>query len=350
VLVAITGMVCAVGLSAPAASAAKRAGISGLEDLPQLLAAGEPVVVGAVPDPELPEQGSARLLELLVRPLREIAAAWHGWAPARTALMACLPERERPGAGTLALERVLERARAVLGFRPGAWGSCVVATGHTAAFDALRVARELLRRGDVDACIVCGADSLLSEPTLRWLDRTHRLKTPANRDGVIPGEAGVAAVVTMAEAPGSTHAVSEIVGLGHAREAAHLLSGEPLLAEGLTAATRVALAEAGIGLHDVDLRVSDVTGELYGFKELALLEGRLMRVVRKREQPVWHWVEAIGDTGAAAGLAQLVLLDQAFRRGYAPGDLALCLTSALDGARAVAVVRRRPTALPPVRA
>jgi 3-oxoacyl-[acyl-carrier-protein] synthase-1 len=85
--------------------------------------------------------------------------------------------------------------------------------------------------------------------------------------------------------------------------------------------------------------VSDVTGEQYGFKEIPLMEARLFRTVRKEDQPLWHWAEAIGDTGAIAGIAQLILADQALRKGYAPASTAICLTSALEGARAVAVVR-----------
>ena len=101
----------------------------------------------------------------------------------------------------------------------------------------------------------------------------------------------------------------------------------------------MALAEARLGMHEMDVRLSDVTGELYGFKELPLLEGRLMRVVRKEAQPLWHWAEVIGDSGAAAGLAQLILADQAFRKGYAPGRRAICLASSVPGDRAAAVLQ-----------
>ena len=102
------------------------------------------------------------------------------------------------------------------------------------------------------------------------------------------------------------------------------------------------MTEAKLGLHEIDCRLSDVTGELYGFKELPLVGGRLMRVVRKQDQPLWHWVEAIGDSGAAAGVAQLVMADEAFRKGYALGDRMICLTSSVPRDRAAVVVRRRP--------
>src|SRR5262249_20710957 len=157
-----------------------------------------------------------------------------------------------------------------------------------------------------------------------WLDGHFRLKTPANRDGAIPGEA--AAAVLLQKRPSSA-AVTEITGVGFGQETAHILSDKPLLGLGLTEAVRKALAEAKLGMHEIDCCFSDVTGELYGFKELPLVEGRLSRVVRKQERPLWHWAEAIGDSGAAAGALQLAGADEAFRKGYAPGDRLLCLTS-----------------------
>ena len=143
------------------------------------------------------------------------------------------------------------------------------------------------------------------------------MKTPANRDGVIPGEAAAAVLIQAKHSLAAT-ARGNRAAIG--KEPAPILSEEPLLGRGLAEATRSALAEAKLGLHEMDVRLSDVTGELYGFKELPLVEARLMRVVRKEAQPLWHWAESIGDTGAAAGLGQLVLADNAFRKGYAPAS------------------------------
>ena len=153
---------------------------------------------------------------------------------------------------------------------------------------------------------------------------------------MIPGEA--AAAVLLRKRP-STDGSTEIAGLGFGNEKVHILSEEPLLGLGLTEAARTALADAKLGLHEIDCRFSDVTGELYGFKELTLVEGRLMRIVRKQEQPLWHWAESIGDTGAATGVLQLVAADEAFRKGYAPGERMICLTSSVPGDRAAAILR-----------
>jgi 3-oxoacyl-[acyl-carrier-protein] synthase I len=331
------GMVCPIGLSAATACAAKRAGISALAHLPYYDNSGEPIVGGTVPDLDWSRRGASRVLELLVRPLAELLREQTGLRWDQVALLLCLPDPARPGSGGSELAAsVLRRVEEASGVQFDRSHSRVFASGHTAAFEALREARAMLGRSEVSACVVCGADSYVNAATLLWLDQHYRLKTPANRDGVIPGEAGAAVMVEPQMAPGVG---AEVIGLGFGKEQAHLLSEEPLLGRGLADAARSALTEARLGMHEIDLRLSDVTGELYGFKELPLLEGRLMRDVRKKAQPLWHWAEAIGDTGSAAGVAQLVLANEAFRKGYAPGERVLCLTSSVLGNRAAAVLR-----------
>jgi 3-oxoacyl-[acyl-carrier-protein] synthase-1 len=91
-------------------------------------------------------------------------------------------------------------------------------------------------------------------------------------------------------------------------------------------------------MSSIDYRLSDVTGESYGFREYSLAVARLMRVTRENV-PIWHCADSIGDTGAAAGVCQLVLAFDAWSRQFAPGDLALCLASSVTGDRSAAVLR-----------
>ena len=329
-------MVCPVGLSAASACAAKRAGISALADLPYPDNAGEPIVGGAVPGLDWTLPRASRLLKLLTSGLTDLLNGQPDVHWDQVPLLVCLAEPGRPGGGAGLALSVVGRVEEELSVQFHPKNSRAFPSGHTAGFEALREARNLLQHGHVPACVVCGADSFLNAAALLWLDRHYRLKTPANRDGVIPGEAAAAVLV---QATPSASVTAEVIGLGFGKEPAPILSEEPLLGRGLADGARAALAEAKLGLHEMDLRLSDVTGELYGFKELPLVEGRLMRVVRKEAQPLWHWAEAIGDSGAAAGVAQLVLADQAFRKGYAPGQRAICLTSSVAGERAVAVLQ-----------
>ncbi len=113
--------------------------------------------------------------------------------------------------------------------------------------------------------------------------------------------------------------MTEVRGLGFAQEDAHVLNDELLLGLGLTHATREALHDAGIQLNDIALRVSDVTGEAYGFKEQSLMVARLLRNP-VADLPIWHCADSIGDSGAAAGSCQVVVAHCAFMKDYAPGE------------------------------
>jgi 3-oxoacyl-[acyl-carrier-protein] synthase-1 len=171
--------------------------------------------------------------------------------------------------------------------------------------------------------------------TLAALEESNRLKTSLRSDGVIPGEAACVCLVTPERVSPSPCAV---VGLGFAMETATVLNDEPLLGQGMASAAAMALGEAGIGMHQVDFRLADSSGESYGFEELVLAQLRLMRA-RRESQDLWQPAGSIGDCGAAAGLVQLAWIEQAVNRGYAPGATALAHGSTPAGRRAAAVVR-----------
>src|SRR5262249_736976 len=146
--------------------------------------------------------------------------------------------------------------------------------GATAALQAIEIARSILAEPGESACLILAADSLIDARVLHWLDTTHRLKTSERTDGVIPGEAACLAVVS--KGPRSDEHVS-VLGVGVATEPATVFNEEPFRADGMTAALHGALQEAGLALHDVDFRLSDVAGESYAFEELVLAQTRLMR-------------------------------------------------------------------------
>lgn len=335
-----TGMACPVGLTSAAACAAMRAGISIFEELPYRDNQGEPVIGAPVPEvgPELDRD--QRLVEILALALKDCLKDHPSLRTPHVPLLVCLAEENRPGGAASFASSIQAAIETKIGSKFHREQSRTIATGHAAGFEALRLARKLLQASDIPACLVCGVDSYINARSLLWLDQHWRLKTPASEHGLIPGEA--AAAVLVQRTPSAESAL-EIVGLGFGQEKAHVLSEEPLLGLGLTAAARAALAEAGLGFHEMDWRVSDVTGEQYGFKELPLVEGRLVRKVRKIPQPIWHSADSTGDTGAAAGIVQLVMVDQAFRKQYAPGDRAICFCSSVNGERAAAVLQRRAT-------
>jgi len=122
-------------------------------------------------------------------------------------------------------------------------------------------------------------------------------------------------------------------GIGFAEEAARIDSEQPLRADGLTAAIKTALSEAGVSMGDMDLRITDLGGEQYYFKEASLALTRTLRT-HKEEFPLWHPAECIGEPGAVAGAAILAVASAATKRAYASGPRILAHMANDSGRRA----------------
>jgi 3-oxoacyl-[acyl-carrier-protein] synthase I len=335
-----TGMVCSVGLTAASACAAIRAKVAGFHELPYLDLYGEEVVGSAAPDLGSDFEDPDRLVELACLAIENCAPDLAALAKRRLPLLLGLSEPGRPG-GVADPNALLGAIEARLGVKFHPDDTRLVPGGHVAGVEAMRLARELLRSG-APACLVAAVDSYANAASLGWLERSGRLKSFHNSDGVIPGEAA-AAVLVRSRPSDVSGAAAKVCGLGFAHEAAGVLSDEPMLGLGLARAARAALEDAGLEMGDVDFRLSDVTGESYGFREQALAVARLLKE-RRECLPIWHCADAIGDTGAAAALCQFVVAADAYRKRYAPGRRALCYASAVAGGRAAAVLERWPLA------
>jgi 3-oxoacyl-[acyl-carrier-protein] synthase-1 len=316
-----------------------RAGIAKFDELPYCDNRREPIIGATVAglDPKL--KPGKRLIELLAMAITDCIGEKPNRPTINIPLLVGLGESGRPGGGASLADSIIRDVQAKLTLRFHAKLSRGIPKGHVAGCEALRIAREVLKQPEVSGCLVCGVDSYINASSLLWLERNWRLKSETNSDGVIPGEAA-ACVLLQAQTPPKAERTVQITGLGFGHEKAHVLSEEPLLGHGLAEATRAALAEAGIQMHDVDFRLSDVTGESRGFKEQALVTGRVMRV-RRECLPIWHCADSIGDTGAAAGICQVAFAYHAFLNRYAPGSRAVCYSSAVPGDRAVAIIQRQ---------
>ena len=325
-----TGLVTAVGLTTAGACAAIRAGVSNASETHFIDSLGEPIRAHSVPLEE-PWLGITRLAKMAALAAEEalLEVPPERWRD--IPLLLCLAEAERhdrPDLGGAVFAAVEQELRVRF-----ATGSSTIALGRVSVAVALERARELLSVGQAPRVLLVAADSLLNAAALRKYDQGGRLLTEENSDGFIPGEAAGAVLVGAAgpETP------VRCVGLGFATEAAGPDSGLPLRAEGLSRAIGTALAEAGRGLHDVDLRITDLSGEQYYFKEAALVLSRLLRV-RREQIDLWHPAECIGEVGAVAGVVVLAVAHTALTRGYAPGPLVLAHFASDDGRRAAAVL------------
>ena len=323
------GMTTAIGLTAPAAAAAQRARLSRFEETHFISSSGEFMIGAEVPlDP--PRRGRARLAALLAGPLRECFAACPDVAPDTIPVLLCLAEKDRPGR-LAGLETLLHEALQSIGVVPHP--SCgVISYGRVSGLVALRDARKLIEAG-APRVVIAGADSFLIAGTLAAFDAEDRVLTAANSNGFPAGEAGAAVLVGPPGGDGL-----RLEGIGFGTEAAHILSGEPLRADGLSTAIRGALAEAGRDFAEVDYRIADLNGEQYYFKEAALAMQRIMRTKRDA-MDLWTPASEYGATGAASFPLMLGTALMAARKAYAPGPVVLLQTSDDDGRRGAAIFR-----------
>ncbi|MFZ1987191.1 MAG: hypothetical protein WAU91_22465 [Desulfatitalea sp.] len=327
------GMVSSVGLSAPAACAAIRCGLTHFSETRFMDSHGQWITGAQVPL-ETPWRGRAKLAHMAALAVREASAGLDEKEIRQTPLVLCLAEPERPGRFPDQDAHLLAEVQKRVGiqFHPQ---SMIIANGRVGGVRALEKVQAFLGSGLCRYCMVAGVDTYLTAKTLGAYEKEQRILTEKNSDGFIPGEAGAAALLTAARQ--SSHAPLAIQGLGFGQEKAYLGSGHPLRADGLVQAIKAALAMAGRDLGDLDYRLCDLSGEQYYFKEAALA---LTRVLRKRKEAfdIQHPAECIGETGAAIIPVLLAVASAAIRKGYSKGEGILCHCANDDGQRGALVL------------
>ena len=333
-----TGLVTSVGLSAAASCSAFRAKITNPFETRFIDSGGAWIMAHQV-ELERPWPGLNKLAKMAALAIGEALAGldkgqWH-----RLPLLLCVAEAERPGRMTGLDDRLLPLIQSELGvsFAPS---SALVPQGRVSVAVALAQARALLASSDIPGLLIVGADSLLSWPTLSHYEREDRLLTESNSDGFMPGEGAGALWVG---AGGRGLPLMWCTGIGFGREPAHIDSGEPLRADGLTHAIKASLDDAGRQLHELDFRITDNSGEQYYFKEAALAISRTLRQ-RKEAFDIWHPAECTGETGAASGVAVIATADDACRKGYSPGPHVLSHWANDAGQRAAVTLQYRAMA------
>ena len=307
-----TGLVTSVGLTAPSSCAAIRAKLTNPSET-RFIDSGSEWIMAHQVVLEQPWRGLAKLAKMAAMAIEEGLAHVPRDDWVQIPLLLCVAEPDRPGRLDGLDDRLYPDIQAELGakFAPQ---SAIVAHGRVGVAVALAQARALLA-GGCARVLVAATDSLLTWPTLSHYEREDRLLTARNSNGFMPGE-GAGALLVGAGGGGAGELVC--TGIGFGREAAHLDSGEPLRAEGLSLAIKAALADAGRAMHDMDFRITDLSGEQYYFKEAALALSRTLRQ-RKEEFDIWHPAECTGEQGAAAGLVVVALADAACRKAFTKG-------------------------------
>lgn len=329
-----TALVTSVGLSAPAACAAIRAGLTNPSATRFIDSAGEWIMAHQVPlEPSL--RGRAKLITMATIAIRECLAKQTAQEWSSVPLLLCVAEEARP-ARLDALENELFadiEAQLEVKFSRR---SLVIPHGRVSVAVALMHAREMIVSGAAPYVLIAATDTLLNGPTLQAYDAEHRLLTQQSSNGFMPGEGAGALLI----GPASVGPQLLCTGLGFATEPATIASEQPLRGEGLTQAIKGALRDAGCEMHHMDFRIADISGEQYYFKEAALALSRTLREL-KEEFDLWHPAECIGEAGAVAGVAAIAVADAACRKAYANGPNILCHAANDDGRRAAIILQYR---------
>lgn len=333
-----TGLVCGVGLNAPAACAAIRCGINNFQETRFMDKGGE-WTIGCEAPLEQPWRGRTKLVKMLAPALRECLSGPDAEAdPAKTPLLLCVAETERPGRLPGLNDELLEEVQTELGVRFHEQ-SGVIPQGRVAGAVALFHARKMIHEQGIRRVFVAGVDSFLVGPTLMGYEEQNRLLTSQNSNGFIPGE-GAAAVLIGAPVADSIPRL-HCIGMGFGIEKATVDSEIPLRADGLIAAIKGALTEANCTLGATDFRMTDLSGEQYYFKEAALALSRTLRQ-RKEFYDIWHPADCIGEVGAAIGPVMLVVLLAAQQKDYSAGKNVLCHSGNDNGKRAAWILTYQP--------
>ena len=327
-----SGLVTGVGMSAPASCAAIRAGITGFVET-RFHFGGE--WLQGCPVPLVDSWRGADKLRHMVTTAIEECLAENKDNLSDYPLLLCVAEQDRPGRFADLDDGLLSAVATDLGqtLHPD---SRLYTTGRIGGVQALDHARQMIAAG-APACVIAGVDTYLVAETLTALNNGNRLATAENSNGFIPGEAAAAVLVGPVKRRQEPQLLC--IGVGFGVEPAPLGSGEPLRAEGLVTAIRAAFGDGRCDYTDLDFRLTDNSGEAYGFKEGALALGRTLRN-RKKELDIWHPGDCLGEVGAAMAPILMAVMMAATTKGYAPGPAALCQVSG-DGAERAAWILRR---------
>jgi 3-oxoacyl-[acyl-carrier-protein] synthase I len=330
-----TGLLTSVGATAPASCAAFRAKITNPTETRFIDSRGEWIMAHHV-TLEAPWRGLAKLAKMAARVIAEALEGMPKWEWNQIPVILCVAESERPGRMSGLDDQLFHQVQAQLDVKFAAQ-STLVSQGRVSVAVALARARTLITEAGISRVLVAATDSLLSWPTLRHYEQSDRLLTPGNSNGFMPGEAAGALLVGR-----PTGDVGELVcsGIGFGHEEANVESEDPLRGDGLSQAIKAALADAGRELHDMDFRITDISGEQYYFKEAALALSRTLRV-RKQVFDIWHPAECTGEVGAASGATIISAAQAACHKQYSKGQNILAHIANDTGQRAALALQHR---------
>lgn len=205
--------------------------------------------------------------------------------------------------------------------------------GAPGLVDALAAAREALRAGALDRCVVGGVDSLAAPGTLSALATLGLLKGPEVATGIVPGEAAALVLVEPPEraSRGRRAVLGYVVRHEARREVDHALAEAAFVGRALAGAISAALPPEGSpGLVIGDLDGTTVRAMDWG--------GALQRTKAIHGAAEWYPAIHFGAVGAATGAVAIVMSCRGFARRYAPPDVLVWLWGEEGGRGALRIV------------
>lgn len=338
--VVAAGAITPVGLGSVETAFSHRAAAAAMREAPLVDPEGEPVTMCFVPvlDPSL--AGVPRAAALGARALAEVIGKLGPQAAslrARVVVAADEALARKAQDGTIpaaALGAALRQATRAT------WPDLeieVVPRGAAAPGYFLPGLAAALASGQIEVALAGGVHTDHDQERITELAEAGRLFTPDRLDSLIPGEAA-AFVALMREDTARRLGLAARAVLGPAataQERARPDNDEPAFqAQGLTAALRAALSEAGAPVGWI---MTDLTFETFRHFELQAAMTRTQRHYCDPQQ-VEAPAQRLGHLGAAAMPLHLALASEAYPRGFAPHSLALSIGGSDGGERAVVVI------------
>ncbi len=326
------GMVSSLGVGSEYNAAAMRCHYDGFTQVDSHTVDNENLLVSKV---ELKDsyRGNKRLAKLMQMAMDEAMEKLP--KNEQVPLYVCLPEQNPLLGNTKTLsEHLREELKAThYAAQINYQQSTFFSLGRVAFAHACQQAQQQLNEGQHKYILIIAVDTLLHPQIINYYQSQYRILQTDNSDAFIPGEAAVAVLLTNQATENNT----EIQGIGISEESGYILSDQPVTGAGLTNAVNQAAKKAGIAISDTAFRISTASGENYFFKELTIVHGRIMNNPRQ-DHPLWHPADSIGEVGAASTAAMVVMAHYAFKKGYAPGDMALCQSSNDNQHRAAFII------------
>jgi 3-oxoacyl-[acyl-carrier-protein] synthase I len=301
--------------------------------------------------------GEGRLVEMAVRAIRQVSSPFSLDQVSNIPWLLCTPEESRVGRPTNDKE-LLRRIAEQLGVAKLHPDSIEVAHGRTAGLLALTVAQTLLNEGKYEQILLLATDSLVDAETLAYLDETELMLTPENPQGLIPGEAAVALLLTplnrVAHEPGTPRRLRMVFESAafsktdpeaippQSRPEAKNRKPIPIDGMELAAAIEIACEQSACKPDDITVRLADCNGTEAGFKESGLAEARVFQSSDLPLPPLWLTAECVGEVGAAFAPLSMTWVWHAAIKGYLPAQAQarpLIHTTNADGLRGAAIFR-----------